>query len=169
MVGASINAAVEDGDVCDVHSITLVANVISIFHLFLVQVEDHDAEATGHIGQVTIKVDMVDALVAHDVLVLDVAHVGDLVIAVDEVDISIGVGHKQLMLAFVVAYRADADVRQAVDFVEDVDGVIFGVVIKQLVFCGGIDLMADGLHANHLFIGEMGAPLADGDAILCYG
>ena len=109
---------------------------------------------------------MVDAFVAHDVLVLDVAHVVDVTIVVNEVDVGIGVSHEELALAFVVGDGADADIRQAVDFVKDIDGVVLRVVIKQLILCGGVDLIVDGFHANHFMIGQVGAPVADGDAVL---
>ena len=38
----------------------MVANVISVLHLFFLQIEDHDTEAAGYIGEVAIKKDIVD-------------------------------------------------------------------------------------------------------------
>ena len=166
IVGASIDASIIKSHVGDVYHITLVTNIISIFYLFFLQVEDNDAETASHIGQVAIKADMVDAFVAHDVLILDVAHVVDVAIVVDEVDIGVGVGHKELALALVVAYGADADVRQAIDFVEDIDGIVLCVVIKQLILSGSVDFVTNGFDANHFLIGQVSAPVADGDAVL---
>ena len=113
---------------------------------------------------------MVDVLVAHDaVVVLDVGHVLDIAVTVDEVNVSIGVGHKELALAFIVTNGTDADVRQAIDFVEDIDGIVLRVIIKQLVLRGGVNLVSNRLNANHFLIGKMGAPVADGDTVLGHG
>ena len=166
IVGASIDAAIIKSNIGDIYHIALVTNVISVFYLFFLQVENNNAETASHIGQVTIKVDMVDAFVAHDVLVLDVAHVVDVAIVVDEVDIGVGIGDEEFALALVVAYGADADVRQSIDFVEDVDGIVLGVVIKQLILSGSVDFVANGFDANHFLIGQVSAPVADGDAVL---
>ena len=111
IVGAGIEATIEDSDICHIYRIALVANIIRVFYLFLFQVEDHNAKATSYISEVAIKKDMIDAFVAHDVFVLDVAHVGNVAFVVNEVDVGVGVGHKQLALAIVVADGADADVR----------------------------------------------------------
>ena len=108
----------------------MVTDIISVFHLFLFQVEDHDAEAAGDVGEVAVEEDIVDALVAHDVLFLDVAHVMDGAIVADEVDIGVGIGHEQFALALIVADVADADVRQSVDFVQDIDGVVLCVIVE---------------------------------------
>ena len=84
----------------------------------------------------------------------------------DEVDIGVGVGHKQFALALVVGDGADADVRQPVDFVEDIDGVVLRVVIEQLKGGGGINLVANGFNVNHFLVRQMGAPVADANAVL---
>ena len=34
---------------------------------------------------------------------------------------------------------------------------------------GGIDFVSDRFHANHLLVGQVGTPVADGDAVLCDG
>ena len=52
---------------------------------------------------------------------------------------------------------------------EDVDGIVLRVVIEQLVFRGSVDFVSDRLHPNHLLIGKMRAPMADGDAFLGLG
>ena len=167
VVGAGINTSVIEGYIGHVDHITLVSNVIGILDFLLFQVKDHNAEAAGHVGQVTVKEDVVDAFVAHDVLIiLDVAHVVDVSVVVDEVDIGVGVGHKELALAFVVADGADADVRQTVDFVEDIDGVVLGVVVKQLILRGSVNLASNRLNANHFLVRQVGAPIADGNAVL---
>ena len=166
IVRAGIDAAIIKSHIGDVYHITLVTNIISIFYLFFLQVEDNDAETASHIGQVTIKADMVDAFVAHDVLILDVAHVVDVAIVVDEVDIGVRIGDEEFALALVVSYGADADVRQAIDFVEDIDGIVLCVVVKQLILSGSIDFVANGFNAYHFLIGQVCAPVADGNAVL---
>jgi hypothetical protein len=109
---------------------------------------------------------MVDALVTYDGLVLDVGQVFDVAINVNEVDVSVGVGHKEFALALVVADSADAYVGQTIDLVEDVDGVVLFVVVEQLILRGGINLVAHGFHTNHFMIRQVGAPISDGNAAL---
>ena len=144
----------------------MAANVIGVFHFFFLQVKHHDAEAAGYVCQVVVEIDSVDALVAHDVFVLDVAHVAHVAIGIDEVDVGVGVGHKEFALAFAIAHRADADIRQPIDFVDDVDGIVVCVVIKQFVFGGCIHFFPNRFNGNDFLVGQMRAPMSDGNAFL---
>ena len=166
IVGGSINPAIENGHIRYIHHITLVSNIISILHLLTSQIENNYAKAAGNVGKVSIEKDTVDAFVAHDIFFLDVAHVTDVALAVDEVDIGVGIGHKELALTLAIAHRANANIRQSIDFIENTNRIVILVVIKQLVFRGRINQVSNGFHGNDFMIGQMGAPIADGDFVL---
>ena len=166
IVSASIDFVVENSNVSNIYSITLISNVISIFYLFLLQIENHNAKTTSHVCQVALEINMVDALVTYDGLVLDVGQVFDVTVNVDEIDVSVCVGHKEFALALVVADSADAYVGQTIDFVEDVDGIVFCVIVEQFKLCGGINLVANGLNTNHFLVGQVSAPITDRDTVL---
>ena len=136
------------------------------FDFLFFQVKHDDAETAGHISQISVEKHVVDGFGAHDVLVLDFTHVFDAAFPVDEINVGVGVGHKKLALALVVAHCADADIRQPVDFVDDIDGIVLRVVVEQFILSGGINLGTDGFHGNHFVIGQMRAPTTDGNAVL---
>ena len=117
VISASIDTAIEEGNVGNIHGIALVSNIVGVLNFFFLQVKNHDAEATGNVSQIAIESDLVDAFVAHDGFFLDVTHILDVALGINEVDIGVRVSDKKLALAFVVTHSADADVRQTVDFV----------------------------------------------------